>query len=484
MTGPPPAAAVADSCRAPWVSVRLSPNGEVQACCVNDAYPLGSIGVESLAAIWRGERAEALRAAMVAADFSLGCQGCGDPTALGLRAQTLATDYDHFALAGAGDWPRHIEFALSNTCNLQCVQCDGELSSAIRARRERRPPLRSPYGEAFFAEVTAFLPHLDAATFIGGEPFLTREARRIWDLLLELDRPPEVWVTTNGTIWDERVEHYLHALRMGVSVSIDGVNPETIAAIRTGADPEELLRNRDRFLEATRRYGRGFKLNFCLMPQNWQEYLPFLLEADRLDVPVFAARVQRPTQHSLYHLPVATLRDVVDGLRAEDRTTAARLGRNRPVWEGTLAELTAHLARAERLPGAPDGDSVPVGAPTRRPEGAEAQIARLRAEMARVGGLPPVQMTILDRRVVDVDSPPWAAFLGLDGFVGIGEEAILSVLSARVGASVEPDMVPGEEEIFGCTFYVPGDGASVALHAVAVHSGADRTHVLVGRHRH
>ena len=59
--------------------------------------------------------------------------------------------------AGVG-WPKHIEFALSNTCNLQCVQCSGELSSAIRAQREHRPPLRSPYGDAFFDEIQEFLP--------------------------------------------------------------------------------------------------------------------------------------------------------------------------------------------------------------------------------------------------------------------------------------------------------------------------------------
>lgn len=483
MTGPPPVAVVADTCRAPWVSLRLSPNGDVQACCVNDAYPLGSIAEASLTSIWRGERAEALRAAMAAADFSLGCQGCGDPRAAGLRSQTLAPDYDHFALEPTTGWPRHIEFALSNTCNLQCVQCDGELSSAIRAQREHRPPLRSPYGDEFFAEVAEIAPHLEAATFIGGEPFLAREARRVWDLLLALEHPPAVWVTTNGTVWDERVERYLHGLRMGVSLSIDGVRPETIAAIRVGADADELLANRDRFLAATRSYGSGFKLNFCVMPQNWQEYLPFLLEADRLDVPVFAARVQRPPEHSLYHLPAAELRNVVEGLRAEERG-ASRLGRNRPVWDGTLAELTAHLDELEGAPPEAVDRSVQLSDPVRRGVSTDDRIAVLHAEMVEAGGVPPARLTIVDRRVTAVDAPPWAAFLGLPGLVGVREGGLLDALGAHLGTVVEPSPVEGEEVLFGSTFSVPCDGATVVLHSVVVHADGGRTEVLVGVQPH
>jgi len=467
-----------DSCRAPWVSLRLSPSGVVQACCVNDEYELGRIGETSLSAIWWGERADALRRALAADDFSLGCAGCAVPRDAGRRDQSLAADYDHLPLTGTLTWPVHLELALSNTCNLQCEQCNGELSSAIRAQREGRPPLRSPYDDAFFAELAEFVPHLQAATFIGGEPFLAREARRAWDLLLALDRPPEVWVTTNGTVWDERVERYLHGLRMGVSLSIDGVRPETIAALRVGADPDVLLANRDRFLAATRSYGRGFKLNFCVMPQNWREFLPFLLEADRLDVPVYAARVQRPATHSLFELPVAELAEVVAALRAEEAGAAARLGRNRRVWDAMVAELAAHLSARER-DGAEE-TAVAVPSPRRVVEQATAELVRREAELAAEGGVTPARLVVRDGRVAEVAAPPWSAFLRLDRCVGVAQEDLLSAVSTAVGAPVEPEPVPGEEACFGVRFTAPDAGRPVRVHSLAVHRGAS-TVVLVGR---
>jgi MoaA/NifB/PqqE/SkfB family radical SAM enzyme len=468
---------VEETCRAPFVSVRLSPDGTVQACCVNEAYPLGSIADASLSSIWWGERSDRLRQAMVDADFSLGCQGCGGPRTLGLRHRSLAANYDHFDVPPTLGWPKHIEFALSNTCNLQCVQCNGDLSSAIRAQREHRPPLRSAYGDDFFEEIQQFLPHLEAAVFIGGEPFLMREVRRVWDLLLELDDPPEVWVTTNGTIWDDRVEHYLHGLKMGVSLSIDGVEPATIEGIRVGAEARSLLENRDRLLAATRSYGSGFKLNYCVMPQNWREYLPFLLEADRLDVDVFPARVERPAEHSLFHLPAPDLRAILDAMSDQGDEAADDLGRNRHVWDGTMVELTSHLADLVT----PEPGTVAVAAPRRRSPELEAELARWTGALTEAGGAPPVALELRSGRVVTAECPDWAAFLGVDDWVGMAGEEILPSLQQRFATDQVPVPVPDEEVVHGSTLVLAHEGRTTRIHAVAVVSeDVGKVHVLLG----
>ena len=44
-------------------------------------------------------------------------------------------------------WPERLELALSNACNLQCVMCNGELSSSIRIHREHRTALPTVAGE-------------------------------------------------------------------------------------------------------------------------------------------------------------------------------------------------------------------------------------------------------------------------------------------------------------------------------------------------
>ena len=234
-----------------------------------------------------------------------------------------------------------MEFALSNTCNLQCVQCNGELSSAIRAQREGRPPLRSPYGDAFFEELVEFLPHVEVAVFIGGEPFLSRECRRVWDLLIELDLRPEVHVTTNATVWDERVEHYLRALEMNVAVSIDGATAAVNDAIRVGSTHADVLTNRERIRATIRSYGGSLGINYCLMVQNWSELLEVLLDGDRIEADVNVLPVIHPPAMSLASLVPSELQAVVDSL--DERVATLDLQRNLPVWEGVRAHLGSLL---------------------------------------------------------------------------------------------------------------------------------------------
>ncbi len=152
----------------------LHQSGDVRACCQNWWLPLGNVTQQRLVDIWRGERAETLRAAILESDYSLGCDFCtwqhedGDPSTI------FARNFDELPLqARDPEWPAQIEFSVSNTCNLQCTMCRGEWSSSIRSQRERLPPLPQVYGEQFFTDLAEFLPHLGDVA-LGGEPFLAR----------------------------------------------------------------------------------------------------------------------------------------------------------------------------------------------------------------------------------------------------------------------------------------------------------------------
>ena len=48
----------------------------------------------------------------------------------GNRPLAAAYDNEH----PIGEWPTMLELELSNLCNLECVMCNGELSSKIRPR--------------------------------------------------------------------------------------------------------------------------------------------------------------------------------------------------------------------------------------------------------------------------------------------------------------------------------------------------------------
>lgn len=344
------------ACYAPFVSLYLDVHGNVLACCQNTTHRLGSIRYDRLIDIWRGEAAERLRAALRDDDFGQGCHFCRWQGEAGDNTDTFAAVFDHIrADSTAPDWPKRLEFSLSNTCNLECVMCRGEFSSAIRSRREHLPPLVSPYDDGFFDEVVDFLPHLAEARFFGGEPFLARESFRIWDLMIDLGLEVPCSVTTNGTVLTPAVERVLEHLQVSLGVSIDGTTKETVESIRKNASFEQIMANLRRFREYARDRGTRLDLTFCLMTRNWKEFGDYLAFADEWDCAVYINTVLYPSDLSLYGLSATALDEVLAVLEAADDHNRARLGRNRHVWEEELARLRhrrAQLRLRDEAPGA------------------------------------------------------------------------------------------------------------------------------------
>ena len=265
-SGPPTARDGRPACHAPFTSMYLDPTGRVTACCANSWHPLGHVSRQSLPEIWRGPAARRLRSRLAGGDLGLGCELCAAEVAIGSPATAQLHEFDALGPSSRHpDWPAQLELALSNACNLQCLMCNGELSSSIRIHREGRAPLPTVYDDRFFDDLDAFLPHLRRVKFLGGEPFLGAEPLRVMGRLVDLGLAPDVYVTTNGTQWNDRVRRVLSALPVDVSVSVDGFRRETVEAIRVGVDHAALLANIERYREATSGNGGGFSLTFCLL---------------------------------------------------------------------------------------------------------------------------------------------------------------------------------------------------------------------------
>lgn len=328
----------------------LDQYGNVRACCMNETHVLGNVTESSLTAIWRGAAARELRRAMERDDLTLGCDFCRWPVEEGRPDLAFSRWFEDFELEGAEPaWPRQLELSISNTCNLQCVMCNGEFSSSIRSRREGRPPLPAVYDAAVLDQLRPFVPHLRRVKFLGGEPFLAAETLQVMQILVEEGSAARCHVTTNGTQWTPRVERLLELLPVDVSVSLDAVEPATYEAIRVGADHATVRRNLERFREVAARRGTWLGLTFCLMTVNAREFAAFCRLGDELDVEVAVNTVTSPDQLSPYHQPPEVLAELVGALEADP--SARSLGRNRPVWDAELDRLRRHLAdrRAGRL---------------------------------------------------------------------------------------------------------------------------------------
>jgi MoaA/NifB/PqqE/SkfB family radical SAM enzyme len=415
----------------------FAPEGWVHACCVNAAWPLGDVREQSLREIWDGERARALRAAVRRGDFGHGCGNCRHR----LEHDTGNADVTYYReMPAPADpaWPEVMAFGLSNTCNLACVMCGGNLSSRLRAI-EGRPRLEPAYGDRFFAELAEFLPHLRRAEFRGGEPFLIREHHRVWDLLVELDLHPEVQVTTNGTLWDDRVTRVLDAFPTQITFSLDGLDEAVNTGIRVGSDHTAVLANARRFAAYAQDVGSRFDLSFCVLRQNWRELAGLVRFAEELGGEAHAQIVLERSQ-GLQRLPTDELVPIIDELARQgddlDVSDANQRTWDRMVdWlRGEVRQRQSGAMRIWEGPGPENLDHV--------------QARRAAA-----------------RRADDLD--PWRSTLARWATTGqVGElhtDATGVVIQADLEALCPPDR-PGAPEVVGA-------GAREALQAMVDHLG-------------
>jgi MoaA/NifB/PqqE/SkfB family radical SAM enzyme len=461
----------------------FAPDGDVRACCVNTTYPLGRIGEQSIREIWDGARLAALRDALERDDFSLGCRGCEHRIAAGDRSWSTAEQYDAYALDPVPEFPRRMDFILSNSCNLQCAMCDGELSSSIRLHREKRPPLPPAYGDAFFEELRDFLPHLERSVFLGGEPFVGREPQRVWDLMIELGLDAPLQVVTNGTQWGPRVERYLRELPMSITISVDGWTAETLEPLRVGVDRDRLYENIDRYQAAVEAGGNTLAFHYCLMRQNWHEFGHFLLEADRRDVSTIVMTVTGPTRFSLWDLSPADLRLALESLEREGEELRPQLERNAPVWDAELERIRRHLEAIEH--GAQPAwvrSSWEGGAEVAvriDPSEAATYAAIAERELAAWAGVEPVVLEAVDGVIVEASSVPWATTLDPEAWLGRRLDELPVLLGERLGDTEGPQVEqrPGGIIVADTDFGVPG--ASVSVRSVATEAAPGRVRVLL-----
>jgi radical SAM protein with 4Fe4S-binding SPASM domain len=341
--------AIKSLCNAPFVALTLSPDGNASACCFSRSHSLGNVRQHRLDEIWQGEPIRQFRAMLRNYAFPSGCEYCEWSLIAGNFRTHPTLSFDHLPIHDDVQWPSKIEFAMSNTCNLACVMCTGEYSSVIRAN-EGLPPMPAAYDEQFFEDLARYLPHVQELSFLGGEPFLQQECFRVWDMMIERELSPICHVTTNGSLFDARVERVLQNLPMNLSVSIDGITKTTIESIRVNSTYENLMKNLHRFNcyahGDTDRYPskrmRHLQLNYCVMQQNWQELPDFFRFAESVGARVATVLVTHPRHCSLFALPQENLRAVVATLEDQTPALSRELNRNRTSWLELLKEMGNH----------------------------------------------------------------------------------------------------------------------------------------------
>lgn len=325
-------------CNAPLTNLYFQADGRVAPCWLY--FPLRPprwSPDRSIADIWNGPELQKLRSAHREGRFIGRCSECEHDILNGNRPLAEAYDNPH----PIGEWPTMLELELSNHCNLECVMCNGLLSSRIRRNREDLPPLDVPYDDTFVDQVADLLPHLHELRLNGGEPLLQPLVHRLGERIAA-ERPDlRVTVATNGTVLNTKVEQLLERCTIHLNISIDSLRPERYEAIRVHADFDALMANVVRFHRYCRERDRTLCIMVNPMRDNWEEMPDFIRWCDERDLPVWFNTIREPVHLALHSLPRAEIERVHETLAAVRRpaaiTDTAR--RNALIYERFLGQL-------------------------------------------------------------------------------------------------------------------------------------------------
>lgn len=344
-------------CNAPLTNLYFSATGAVAPCWIllgriDESWGPG----RSIQDIWTGEAMADLRAAHADREFPGACGRCRSDILSGCAP--LAAVYDHHD--PPLDQPTTLELELSNRCNFACLMCSGNLSSRIRAEREHRPPLQSPYDDTFVEQVTELVPGLRRIRFSGGEPMMHPIVHAIADRIVDLRPDLRIDVSTNGSLLNAKVRHLLERANVQINVSFESFRADRYERIRPGAELATLLANLDAFQEHFRDHPGLLTINTNPMQQNWDEMPDFVRWCDQRDVFLSFNTVVEPEAFTLRSLPPDELAHVHDTLGVADLgpTDDDVRRHNHAAYAGLLAQLAAWRAAAEgRLPDPPSRSS-------------------------------------------------------------------------------------------------------------------------------
>jgi radical SAM protein with 4Fe4S-binding SPASM domain len=327
------------NCKAAEFSLLFQPSGEVLACHYNRGYILGNYPADSINSIWKSEKRKKLIKSIQKAKFEFGCSGCLDAINSGNLNLAGLNKYDYVENS-SNKFPSSMEFQLDNICNLECIMCSGEYSSQIRKNREKGKPYISPYDHKFITQIEAYIPYLKQVSFTGGEPFLFDIYYEIWDRIKYFNPRLPIYISTNGTVLNDKVKKYLEVLNFNFAISIDSLKKENYEVIRKNASLTVTLSNIDYFIKYCKSNNRTINIKSLITPFNYLD-IPNLIEYfNNLEINVIPKTVILPSFASMESLNKSELINVIDVLKKtnfqkESATQMKNLER--------LNEITRHI---------------------------------------------------------------------------------------------------------------------------------------------
>lgn len=220
-------------CIYPFTKVRLTCEGDVFFCCFHRIQPIGNLLTQEFADIWAGEKAEAVRAAILKGQLHSMCDLESCPHQYLQRRPAVDSELG-FPI------PQLLEVDLPNTdCNFggaspsvtnpACLMCERSLPGFQFQRTNHLAEL--------LPRLTPLLPRLRNIHIQGtAEPFWRDAIFKTLDQIgfAGFEKQIQVSTVTNGSLFDSKLQdRFLNTIEKStVSFSLDASSAETYQKIR------------------------------------------------------------------------------------------------------------------------------------------------------------------------------------------------------------------------------------------------------------
>jgi hypothetical protein len=250
-------------------------DGKVVCGCADPKgeRPLGHLGENSLAAIWRGDKVQQIRQELNAG-FSRFCLDCG------LKKPLQDGEAVPQQLVNPEILPR-IFFEPTVVCNLNCFQAVCAPGAGLVATRERKFFPMEEF-RSLLDEIGPGLIRLDFFNY--GEPFAHPQALDMIEYVKKNYKHIYLYTSTNGLLLNEnKIARLAESGIDEVTFSVDGVDQRTYGRYRQGGDLALVLKNMAALVREKKRVGREVPfINWRYILFKWNDSFWQMARAKRL----------------------------------------------------------------------------------------------------------------------------------------------------------------------------------------------------------
>lgn len=225
----------ANFCPLPFGHTRISPTGDYQVCCCHFTPEEHKTSITKTDHVtWlASEYVNEVRTSFLEDKKHPGCNKCWHDEASGIPSyrQRVLSEYKILGVDNTSRQAVNVELCMGNLCNLTCVMCNEESSSAILAENKRIGIAKTDQADFRWTDQAdenlqkLINSDIRVLNIRGGEPLYNKHLLKLLQNIPEAQcRRMMLHITTNATVWNDAWQQVLQKFKLvRIMFSIDAV---------------------------------------------------------------------------------------------------------------------------------------------------------------------------------------------------------------------------------------------------------------------